>query len=370
MTQDAVVRLMLTGDNAVFSSHERPLTCYERVVPVLKKADIRFANLEFPLTKVGTQLEPAKAAFYKEFGVGEWASSRVDVAFIEVLRYAGYDIVGLANNHQMDFGVPGFRQTIETLKSGGIIFCGAGENANESRRPAIIERNGVRLAFMSFTTVFTPSAAATDERPGVATIKIHTSYVSPPPGRIEEQPGTPIEVKTTPDPEQKEALLQAIKDARQQADVVICSVHWGVSAGTMASGLLGYRVPYQTQLGQACIDAGASLVVGHHPHSLQGVERYKDGAICYSLGNFIFVRGASVPSEMKFPPETAIVDCSFTRKGLKELSFFPVFVDREGQAQVMGIDTDTGQSVLATLEDDSRAFGTKFTPRDGKIYVN
>lgn len=368
--QDSAVRLMLTGDNAVFSTHLKPFACYEKVAPTLTQADVRFANLEFPLTKEGAQLEPMKAAIYKDLGMRAWAASRVDIAYVEVLRYAGYDVVGLANNHLMDFGPAGFRQTRETLKSAGIVFCGAGENALEARRPVFVERNGVRLAFISFTTVFPPSAAATPERPGVASIKIHTSYVSPALTRIEEQPGTPIEIKTTFDSQQKEAMLQTIKDAKQQADAVICSIHWGVSAGNMTTGLLLQRVLYQTQLGRECIDAGASLIVGHHPHALQGVERYKDGVICYSLGNFIFVRGSSVPSEMHFPPETVIVDCSFTKKGIKELSFFPVRVDSEGQAEVVGLETDTGKAVLARLEEDSRALGTRFTPRNGKIYVN
>lgn len=369
MSTGETVRVMLTGDNVVFSSHPRPVACYEKVAPTLKQADIRFGNLEWPLT-TDAPLDPLKEAAYKAMGAAARASnstfsgSRMDVGCVDALRFAGYNVVGLANNHHMDFGAAGSAQTRKALKGAGIAFCGAGQNVTEARRPAILEHNGVRVAFLAFTSVFLPNYAATPERPGMATVKVHTSYA--PPSRFDEQPGTPMETKTMPDPPQQEAQLQAVKDAKQQADAVICSIHWGVSKGNTDSGLLRRRVSYQMQLGRACIDAGASLVVGHHPHVLQGVESYKQGVICYSLGNFVFARGTGVPSG--FPPESVIADCSFTKTGLRELSFFPVLVNKDDQPEV--VDLETGRAVLATLEEDSRALGTTFTPRDGKIYLD
>lgn len=368
MAKDSV-RVMLTGDNVVFSTHPRPTACYEEVAPTFRKADIRFGNLEWPITK-DLALDPAKDAAFKAMRAAathtknSFAGAHMEPGAMDAFRLAGYDVVGLANNHHMDFGIAGSQQTMSLLDAAGIAHCGAGRNIEEARRPAVVERNGVRIAFVSFTALFMKNTAAGPDLHGMSTIKVHTTYK--PSLRYDEQPGTPMETITTADAEQKEALLNSVRQAKSVADFVVCSAHWGVSRAKLDEPLLRARAGYQTELGRACIDAGADLIVGHHPHLLQGVECYKQGIICYSIGNFVFARGTGVPAG--FPPETVIADCTFRKGRPLELSFWPVMVGADDVPRVVDL-KHGGEEVLKELQAASASFDTHFDYSDGLIRV-
>ncbi len=265
--------------------------------------------------------------------------------------------MSLANNHIMDFGSEGLFQTIELLDAQGIAHCGGGSNLSEARKPAIVECNGVRVAFLSYTSVFAPSFPAAKERPGVVTVRVQTSFMPHP--RNFEQPGTPPIVTTVPNPEDVEAMRTDVRQAKANADLVVVSWHWGVSKRYQ-------RVPYQMDLGRAAIDAGASIVVGHHPHVLQGAEAYHGGVIFYSFGNFVFSLkpGGAPPSDRN----TLLVDCEIDKTGLRTVSLRPVRVNNELQPEmVTGKD---GTRCLDALVKDSEEFGTVFKDEGDRLIVN
>jgi poly-gamma-glutamate synthesis protein (capsule biosynthesis protein) len=143
--------------------------------------------------------------------------------------------------------------TFKHLVDNGILYIGAGENETKAREPKIIERNGIKFAFLGYTDAssMTPkSYGATSSKPGIAWLS-------------------------------EENLKQDIKKAKEKSDVVIVSFHWGTEYQQTPSDR-------QKNVGRLAIDSGASLVLGHHPHVLQPYEKYKDGYIFYSLGNFVF----------------------------------------------------------------------------------
>lgn len=206
---------------------------------LLRGASIAIGNLEGPLTDGGTPENDKQYLFRSPPG---------EVA--PALARAGFDVVSLANNHILDFGVEGLSHTIEILKQHGIAPVGAGENLAAARRPVILEREGHRIAFLAYSLTFPESFWATRERAGTAFG--HAKHIR-----------------------------ADVRKAARKADLVLVSFHWGREATTELRD-------YQTELGRHAIDAGAHAVIGHHPHILQGVERYRDGVILYSIGNFAF----------------------------------------------------------------------------------
>lgn len=211
---------------------------FANVRDLLHQADVVFGNLEGPLTDRGT-------AAVKEY-VFHSPPQRVAPA----LAHAGFNVVSLANNHSMDYGIDGLRDTIEALQRAGIAHAGAGKDLAAARRPALIQVGGVRVAVLAYSLTFPEEFWASAVRPGTAF-------------------GHESQVRAD------------VAAARKIADVVLVSFHWGRERTVELRD-------YQRKLGHAAIDAGAAAVIGHHPHVLQGIERYRGGVILYSLGNFVF----------------------------------------------------------------------------------
>jgi poly-gamma-glutamate synthesis protein (capsule biosynthesis protein) len=167
------------------------------------------------------------------------------------LRSSGIDAVSLANNHSLDYGRAALLRMIDSLRSAGIAFAGAGANLDSAARPIVARLRTCTLAVVCFSRLATGDQFAGTGRPGVA-----TAYN---PAR----------------------LVAEIERARLSTGVVAVFLHWGRERSTMP-------MPVQRELARRCIDAGAVLVVGCHPHVLQGFEFYRGGLIAYSLGNFVF----------------------------------------------------------------------------------
>jgi poly-gamma-glutamate synthesis protein (capsule biosynthesis protein) len=205
---------------------------------LLRTADIAMVNLECPVTVRGSKVR-------KPFNF------RMKPEFVSVLKGAGIDVVNMANNHVFDFGKVGLFDTISYLDSAGIGHVGAGRNINEAHRAAIMTISGKKVGFLGYYGGG-EAPGATDKTPGVARPEIR-------------QIATDIE-------------SLRIKDSVQ---FIVVNLHWGTEKA---------RTPdsRQIELGHRIIDAGADAVIGHHPHVLQGIERYKNGVLVYSLGNFIF----------------------------------------------------------------------------------
>ncbi len=333
MPGDSALTLLFVGD--LYVKRENPASIFERVAPLLRGADIAFGNLEAPISDRGTAVVGKPIA-----GV----AFRSPPETVAALVAAGFDGVGLANNHSMDFGPEALLQTIELLDEAGIAHCGGGRNIEEAHRPAILQRKGSRVAFLSYSSVFQPGVfPAGPDRPGIATVKINTAYL--PSSRVFEQPGSPPTTVTIPDEAEREALLEDVRNAKKQADLVVISWHWGVSQS--------YRkiVNYQTDLGHAAIDAGADLVLGHHPHIVQAVEAYRHGHICYSLANFAFDHQSP-----HFEDRSMILKCEVAGGRVQRCSVLPVIINGEGQPEV--VDADRGRGILESIGQASQELGT------------
>lgn len=171
--------------------------------------------------------------------------------FLDAFVSAGIDVVSIANNHIYDFGKVGLFDTISYLDSVGIRHVGAGRNAREAHSPVIVHEKGRRIALLAYYGGG-EAPKATSRRPGVANRTI-------------------------------ESIRTDITRISNQDDstFVVVSLHWGTEKAAFPDR-------NQVDFAHAVIDAGADLIIGHHPHVLQGIEKYKAGVIVYSLGNLVF----------------------------------------------------------------------------------
>ncbi len=292
---------------------------------ILKQAQIVFGNLEGPLTDGGA------AGTAKQY-VFRSPPDKVAPA----LARAGFNMVSLANNHTLDYGPEGLADTRAALEKAGIRHAGAGRNVTEARQPVYMMANGATVAFLAYSLTFPEEFWATNDRPG--------------------------------SPFGHESQVRAdIAAAKQQADIVLVSFHWG------QEGKIELR-DYQKQLGRAAINAGAAAVIGHHPHVLQGVERYKHGVILYSLGNFTFGTYGpeafrSVVAELTFREEWCR-DAPTTEPRmhmkLAEVRLHPLNVrNAEVVFQPLPLAGAAAAKVVAELQQISRPLGTQLENRDG-----
>ena len=223
----------------------------------------RGSDFDYPLHEVSDWLRAADLAVGNQEGVIAPESIgpartggyrlRADPAAAFALARAGFGLLNLANNHTLDFGPSGLRVTLETLQQAGIQTMGAGKDYDSARRALITTLRGVKIAWVSFDLISDPSD-----------VDIATEGRDYGRARFEEN-----------------KLTAQIQSARLLASVVIVQFHWGNEYQSTPTAL-------QVRLGRAAIDAGASLVVGHHPHVIQTIEVYRNRLIVYSLGNFLF----------------------------------------------------------------------------------
>jgi len=212
---------------------------FEQVSSCFHKHDFVIANLESPLINTDSILLHNKCTLK---GVPDWA---------QVLKRCGVGLVSLANNHLMDFGVEGLVSTISALDAVGVLHVGAGMNSAEARRPVLLNMSGQKVAVLGRSSVEVSSHCyAGPDRPGVAFL----------------------------DPYE---LVGAIKACRPAVDHVLVLLHWGVEH-------YHYPSPSQRNLAQTLVDADADVLLGHHPHVLQGEERIGHAVVSYSSGNFLF----------------------------------------------------------------------------------
>lgn len=231
----------LNGFQSLYLSEGISGLLSEECVKELVSADYAMGNHEFAFSTRG---EPAE----KEYVFRE------DPSLVSVLKDMGMDVMSLANNHALDYGKDALLDTMETLRGAEIGYVGAGVDYNEAKSLKKVEVKGKTLGFLAASRVIPETSwNAKDNTPGMFTCYDGTQ------------------------------LLQEIRQAKESCDLVVVYLHWGAERVETPED-------YQRKLGQECIDAGADLVIGSHPHILQGFEFYKGKAICYSLGNFLFYR--------------------------------------------------------------------------------
>lgn len=273
--EDPVVTMVFAGD-IYLSDHV--LAAYDQAGgmggvldeayrQVIADSHMFIANQEFPFSTRGEKAPDKQYTF------------RLPPERVSIMNEIGADLVSLANNHSMDYGVDALLDTCQILDEAGILHVGAGADINQAKKLEIIEAEGKKIGFLGASRVYPDvSWMAWENHPGMM-----SGY----------------------DPT---VLLEQIQAAKEQCDYVVVYIHWGVERSEIPE-------EYQRELGYKMIDAGADLVVGSHPHVLQGIEYYNGKPIVYSLGNFIF--GSSIP-------RTALlkVDVDF-EKGTASLSLIP-----------------------------------------------
>lgn len=240
---------------------------FAHVAPFLNEADIAFGNLECTLSHHG--LRPRN---YRS------AQMRGQPSYVAALKGAAFSVLNVANNHSMQHGPEAFLETVELVRGAGIGVCGLAESSVRIVVPEVVVPNGLRIAFLGWSL-----------RPA--------QYRGHPPLYAEGYP---------------DDMIRSVRNARAENEIVVISLHWG-------DEFIARPSPSEVGLAHDLIDAGADLVIGHHPHVLRGCERYGRGWIIYSLGNFL--------GDMTWNDrlrESAIAVCRLTPEGVSDLELRPV----------------------------------------------
>ena len=341
---EETIELALVGD--VYVQRLDPDSTFAHVGKYLRAADIAFGNLE----TVVADLEHLD-------GCGH--GPRTDEWMINSYVNAGFKMMNLANNPSMYRGVKGLLRTMEVLDKAGIAYGGGGKNLQEARRPTVVERKGIKVAFVCRTSVCTIDAAATAQRAGLAVVRVATAYEAPS-SLPKEVPGAPPIIHTIPNVADVEALRQDIAAAGERADVVVVSWHWGISP---YSGGKGELVGYQKEMAHFAVDAGADLVVGHHPHLVQPIEVYKGKTIFYSLANFVH----DGPSFRGKKQDTILARCRMRNSKISEVCFVPGRINEQNQPELLN--PADAPELLSHVREVSAAFGTGFQIRENEVAV-
>jgi poly-gamma-glutamate capsule biosynthesis protein CapA/YwtB (metallophosphatase superfamily) len=273
-----VTRILLGGDvmlsryvGIVARAKGDPGWPLHDVSVLLSSADIAFANLESPFSDRGRVVD--KGMLFK-----------AEPEMIQALQMAGIDIVSTANNHARDCGRYGVEYTLEWLQQHGIAAVGTAATAEEARQGKVLDRHGVRFGFLAYTyDQSNGNHPDLDDR--IAMME---------PGQVAED----------------------VKSMLERADVAIVSMHAGVEYQRRPN-------TQQQEFARAAIDAGASVVAGHHPHVTQPVESYGTGVIFYSLGNLVFDQ-----FQQKETQRGWIGDVRFAGKRIAEYGVIPVDIVR------------------------------------------
>ena len=268
-----------------------------QVKPFMEDAHIAFVNLESPLSDKGRR-NP-----YKQY------TFRGRPQLAEGLLEGGVDVVSLANNHTLDYGPAALLDTVVRLDDVGVAHAGGGVDASAAQAPALLITPAGIVAVLAFTEIVPGGFEATSEQPGV-----------------------------NPSASERKRVLAAISSASKKADFVIVSFHWGTEYARQPGA-------DQRSLAHEAVDAGADLVLGHHPHVIQGLEIYEGRLIAYSLGDFVFDHYSRETGE------AFILRVTITPAGTRSAEIVPVYLHESTgvPAPVTGEEADAILTRLTTL---------------------
>jgi poly-gamma-glutamate synthesis protein (capsule biosynthesis protein) len=256
---------------------EDPLFPFRKALPVLQKSELLFGNLECTHSSLDLRSRDYHSV-----------QMRGEPRVIRALPKAGFHVVNVANNHSLQHGNDTFRDTVSMLEGAGIGCCGIAADALATRaKPLIVQRNGLAIGFLGYSL-----------RP-----RQYFEHVP----LYAEGHANQMECDVT--------------ELRGRVDVVVVSVHWGEE-------FIQEPAPQEMQLARRLVDAGAALIIGHHPHVLRGIERHDQGCIVYSLGNFVcdMVWDDTLRNSMVF-------ECELTSAGVRNVNLVPVFINDNFQPE-------------------------------------
>lgn len=368
--------LYFVGDVAPY--RENPVSIFKHVQPLLKQGDLSFCQLEGNLSLRGHRLPHVRATLLYH----------PDVA--RALKEAGFKVVSFASNHCMDWGEEAFFNTIENLNAQGITVIGVGRNIDEARRPTILEFENTKIALLAYNSILPAGFWAEKDRPGCVPLRAYTLYEQVEP----DQPGTPCRIHTFVREEDLKEMVNDVKKAKSQADVVIVSMHWGVH-------FLPYVIAdYQREAGHVAVDSGADLIIGTHAHILKGIELYKSKPIFYSLGNFALelpekeellgVEGSPKDDRYgeygpyaKYDPEyrtypfhpdarkTGIVKCVISDRKINSVSILPCYIEKTSEPRILSENEEKFQEVVSYVKkaNEKAGLSTPITVEKSEIMI-
>lgn len=266
LTIVAVGDIMLGRGAEKDLSKKKVIFPFEKIQSFTSTADICFGNLESPISSRGRAARK-KYCF------------RASTPVVQGLSYAGFDILSLANNHSLDYGPEALLNTIQILKRNHILCVGAGKNLDQARKAVVFSIKKNRIVFLAYNSTFPESFYANIDKPGIAPSKLK--------------------------------FIRQDIEQNKKSDIVVVSFHWGEEYTETPT-------EKQRKLAHLAIDSGADLVLGHHPHVIQGLEFYKKKLIVYSLGNFIFDQRFGNTSK------SFILKCVFAKKKLSKAVIIPI----------------------------------------------
>jgi len=301
------VRLVFVGDIMLDRDPGKAMLAgkdpFAGVAKLLKEADLTVGNLECVVADSGTKLEKSY-------------TFRADPKAIPHLaRY--FDALSLANNHTGDFGHAALIETMYRLRGADVVFFGAGLNDAEAHTPWVVEKNGVKIAMLGYNEFRPRSFEAGPRSPGLAW-------------------------------SDDDKVVADIRAVRPKADVVLTFMHWGEEYILEPNAR-------QKSLSRKMIDAGADIVIGNHPHVIQGHEFYKGRLITYCLGNFVFDEWKDEPEIMKEERRMGwLLRLTVGKSGLIEWSTVVTRTDDDGFPQVVPGATSPGGKVAASTTSEGK----------------
>lgn len=286
MVQESYLKLLAVGDIGFIGQVSMNINVYgpkhpfQYVESILSQGDIIFGNLEKPFSKNPNPI-------FNYLSKNSFANAKG----VDSLVNGHFNIVSLANNHILDFGIEGLAYTIDLLDEKGIKYVGAGFNLSEARRPVIIKKNGISVGFLAYARE--SDSTASKEKPGAAPIDF------------------------------EKIISKDIVALRKDAEVIVVSLHFGQMYAD-------YPSQEDREMAKRIIECGADIILGHHPHVIQGFERHQKGIIFYSLGEFIFDSGAGnvrVGWAENKRRETIILSADLSQDGIFDFKAIPIIIN-------------------------------------------
>ena len=376
-SQSPNLEITLAGQSMIRSDFRRTTPSELATISPLLKGDVIFTNfeatvIEYESTHDGRFLSPPGA--------------------LDALQALGFNLLALSDNHSFDLKVAGVQNTLREVKSRNIVHAGIGNNVEEATAPGYLKTPKGTIALVAMASgLIAEGGSATANRPGVNELRIEAG------GKPNESTSElPAQPGNEPNAEDKQRILQSIRDAHQHADLVVVYEHNHVFLNRPFGALFSEELPerlapadWLKKWTHEEVDAGADIIVMHGAPLLHGVEIYKGRPIFYDLGNFIFnVPPTNIQLDEPINWESAVAHVTFQGKNLQSITFQPIVMNKIGQGepdlhdehtnnlflQTRGLPKlatgDQARYILQRLADASRPFGTKVLVKGDTAEIN
>lgn len=288
----------------------------ENIDDMLAEADVTIANVESPLSDNDSEPIADKDVYI----IGRPSA-------IESIKNSDITIASLANNHIMDYSGPALQDTIDALDEAGVLHAGAGMTEDEADKMVELTVDGVSIAFFSWTDIVPENFVAYDDNPGVASARLAM-----------------------------DDACRRVSEAKETHDVVIVAMHWGVEYEDYIDEEL------QREPAHKLADAGADVILGNHPHVMEGVEFYNGTFIAYAHGNCVFWQ------KYDHTHESIILNFDMTDEGVKNVVATPLYLD--DTYGIPSVSTgEQAQTTLERLQEISADMNVNIEIRDDKAYI-